>query len=273
MNWVSHTGERKVQSKAKNNQGCLRSEHKGVRSQGRMLMAAASRWRNETWGRFFLSDTLATDVSNFHTFLAVHSFHLLYLWRHRRSEGDPYSWAKMASPSKATVQLICSMHVAWRKSTQAYEHTRTPTQTQTHTHTQTITGKGKWSLWLTSVLPARNPSQALLSLRSSPESWNGVTHFTPVFSDQPFPPLLAGINEPLPFEHPPHPSLGHPAESGNHMPAHVQASSPPLVAVLFCFVFLQWFPLNKKLSMAKQWLKFVSCYILITCLNQTCGVT
>lgn len=27
----SHKGDRKVQSKAKNNQGCLRSEHKGVR--------------------------------------------------------------------------------------------------------------------------------------------------------------------------------------------------------------------------------------------------
>lgn len=163
-------------------------------------MAVVSRWRNETWSRFSLSDTLATDVSSFHTFLAVPSSHLLHLWRHRRSEGDPCSWAKMASPSKASVQLICSVHVAWRKLTQAYEHTHTDTQNM-------ITGKGKCSLWLTSVLPARNPSQALLSLWSSPESWNGVTHFTPVFSDQPFPPLLAGINEPLPFEHPPHPLL------------------------------------------------------------------
>lgn len=36
----------------------------------------------------------------------------------------------------------------------------------------------------------------------------------------------------------PTPSLGHPAESGDHTPTHVQASSPPPAAVLV-FVFLQ----------------------------------
>lgn len=160
--------------------------------------------------------------------------------------GDPCSWAKVASLSKASAQLICSKHVAWRKSTQMHTHVRTHADIQ-----NTITGKGKCSLRLASAPAATAgmpPSHRYHcgALHKVELVW--VTSSPPAFPDQPFPSLLEGINEPLPSEHPPHPLL---RASSRVWQSYANTCASKL-STSSCFSFLKQTHTKKKKKQLKK---------------------
>lgn len=119
----------------------------------------------------------------------------------RRSEGIPVAGQKW-------LQHNWSALCTWPGENQ---HECTCACARAYTAMQnTITGKGKCSLQWTSVPPATpgippSPCYHRGALQKVELVW--LTSSPPVFPDQPFPPLLKGMNEPLPSEHPPHPLL------------------------------------------------------------------
>lgn len=167
----------------------------------------------------------------------------------RRSEGIPVAGQKW-------LQHNWSALCTWPGENQ---HECTCACARAYTAMQnTITGKGKCSLQWTSVPPATpgippSPCYHRGALQKVELVW--LTSSPPVFPDQPFPPLLKGMSRFLLNTHPT-PSSGHPAESGDHTPTHVQASSPPLAAVLVFGLFATN-PLHKTgdIAVAEQWLK------------------
>lgn len=95
----------------------------------------------------------------------------------------------------APAQLICSMRVAWRKSTRMHTCTRA--------HAKHDYWKGESVASQCAACDTRNPSQLSRKL-----NWCDSLHPLQFSLTSPFPPLLQGINEPLPSEQPPRPLLG-----------------------------------------------------------------
>lgn len=121
---------------------------------------------------------------------------------HRRSEGIPVAGQKW--------QVFLRLQHNWSAlCTWPGENQHECMCAHAHTDIQNmITGKGKCSLQLTSVPPATPgmpPSHCYHcgALQRVELVW--LTSSPPVFPDRPFPPLLEGINKPLPSEHPPPP--------------------------------------------------------------------
>lgn len=225
----------KVQRIDWNNQGYFRSERKAGRDH-----------REGSWWRLQPDENEADSpfLTHRHAPLAFVCFWLFpppaCFTRDVTQEirGDPCSWAKMASLSKASAQLICSVHVARRNQ---HECTcmcaRAPKDIQ-----NTITGKGKCCLRLISVPPATPgipPSHGYHCgvLQKVELVW--LTSSPPVFPDQPFPPLLEGINEPLPSEHPPRPLLRASSRVWRSYANTCASKLSTSSCCSLCFVFLQ----------------------------------